>query len=100
MPRRAVVVIFRTEASVSRAVERRQAKVVRLCREGRRHAARAEHAEALSCFLEAWELLPEPKEAWSASTFVLAGLGDLVRSGVDPFAARRRRRARSAHAAV
>ena len=86
---------------MSGALERRrEAKVVRLCREGRKHATRGEHAEALRCFLEAWELLPEPKEAWSASTFVLAGLGDLVRSGVDPFGARRRRRARRAHAPV
>ncbi len=85
---------------MSRVLDRRRkAKVIRLCREGRAHAARAEDAQAVSCFLEAWELLPEPKESWDASGFVLAGIGDLLRRGVDPFQPVRRR-GRRAHAAV
>ncbi len=79
---------------------RRSAEVIALCRAGRAQAGRARRAEALRCFLAAWELLPEPKEAWGASAFVLAGVGDLLRSGADPFAPgvepRRRRHARAA----
>jgi hypothetical protein len=87
---------------LSRALDqRRTAAVIRFCRRARAHAGRGERAEALSCFLEAWELLPEPKEAWDASAFVLAGVGDLLRAGADPFCEHPgRRRGRAApHAA-
>ncbi len=75
---------------------RRAAAVIRLCRRARAHAGRARRAEALSCLLEAWELLPEPKESWDASAYVLAGFGDLVRAGADPFAVPPRHHAHAA----
>ena len=63
--------------------EPRYGEVVELCRAGREHAERGERAEALADYLEAWELLPEPKESWDASTWILAAVGDLLRSGGD-----------------
>jgi hypothetical protein len=61
----------------------RLALVERLCREGRTLALEGERSLALSAFLEAWELLPEPKDAWDTSTFILASVGDLLREGGD-----------------
>jgi hypothetical protein len=63
--------------------EPRYGEVVRLCRAGREHAEGGQRAEALADYLEAWELLPEPKESWDASTWILAAVGDLLRSGGD-----------------
>ncbi len=57
--------------------------VVRLCREGRRFAKDGDRELALASYLEAWDLLPEPKEGWDASTFILSAVGDLLRSGGD-----------------
>jgi hypothetical protein len=57
------------------------AHIERLCREGRMLALEGERALALSAFLEAWELLPEPKDAWDTSTYILASVGDLLRAG-------------------
>ncbi len=54
----------------------RHAQVTELCRAGREHARRGEHAEALARYLEAWELLPEPKSGWEISAGILAGVGD------------------------
>jgi hypothetical protein len=62
----------------------RLARVERLCREGRTLALQGERSLALSAFLEAWELLPEPKDAWDTSTLILASVGDLLRAGGDP----------------
>jgi hypothetical protein len=61
----------------------RLALVERLCRDGRTLALEGERSLALSSFLEAWELLPEPKDAWETSTFILASVGDLLRAGGD-----------------
>ncbi len=87
---------------MARAIDRRrEARVIRLCRKGRALLRRGERSEALRCFLDAWTLLPEPTEAASASAFVLAGIGDLLRTGVDPFVPlERRRRARGTPAPV
>ncbi len=57
--------------------------VVRLCAEGRKLARDGDRATALASYLEAWELLPEPKESWDASTLILAAVGDLLRAGGD-----------------
>ena len=57
--------------------------VVRLCHEARRFAGEGDRTMALASYLEAWELLPEPKESWDASTFILSAVGDLLRAGGD-----------------
>lgn len=57
--------------------------VVRLCREARRFAKDGDRTMALASYLEAWDLLPEPKESWDASTFILSAVGDLLRAGGD-----------------
>lgn len=62
----------------------RIAAVQRLCREARQHAKDGERQLALAAYLEAWELLPEPKASWDASTLVLSAVGDLLHaSGGD-----------------
>lgn len=33
-------------------------------------------SEAISVYWQAWDLLPEPKTAWSAATWLLAAIGD------------------------
>lgn len=57
--------------------------VVRLCREAREFAKEGDRSMALASYLEAWDLLPEPKESWDASTFILSAVGDLLRAGGD-----------------
>jgi hypothetical protein len=57
--------------------------VVLRCAEGRQLARAGDRAAALASYLEAWELLPEPKESWDASTFILSAVGDLLRAGGD-----------------
>ncbi len=61
----------------------RQGRIARLCREGNAHASGGEYAEALACFLEAWELLPETEEARDAAAPVLAGLTRLLHERRD-----------------
>jgi hypothetical protein len=61
----------------------RLASVERLCREARQHAKDGERSLALTAYLEAWELLPEPKESFDASTFILSAVGNLLREGGD-----------------
>jgi len=62
----------------------RLAAVERLCREARQHAKEGDRQLALAAYLEAWELLPEPKASWQASTLVLSAVGDLLHaSGGD-----------------
>ena len=76
---------------VSRILQGAQrSEVDRLCREGDGHAAAGEHAEALACFVEAWELLPEPREEYQATARVLRGFTSVLRSrgpagGIDLF---------------
>ena len=63
-----------------------RAEVDRLCDEGERHAAAGERAEALASFIEAWELLPEPREEWDASTAIYRGLMRVLRQEGAPSA--------------
>ncbi len=69
--------------SSERPVFDRLEAVVRLCHEARRFAVEGDRTMALASYLEAWELLPEPKESWDASTFILSSVGDLLRAGGD-----------------
>jgi hypothetical protein len=61
----------------------RQVHIERLCREGNRHASAREYSEALACFIEAFELLPEPPEAQPEAAPVMAGLNRLLRERRD-----------------
>ncbi len=68
--------------SETRGFDRLEA-VERLCREARKFAAEGDRSLALASYLEAWDLLPEPKESWDASTFILSAVGGLLRAGGD-----------------
>jgi hypothetical protein len=59
------------------------ARVEWLCHEGDRHATAGEPAEAAACFLEAWDLLPAPREECPATAEVLRGLTRLLRARAD-----------------
>jgi thioredoxin-like negative regulator of GroEL len=56
-------------------------EVERLCREGDQHAAAGEHAEALECFMEAWALLPEPREEYLDTARIFHGFTRVLRAG-------------------
>ncbi len=72
-----------SDAPGERPVFDRLEAVVRLCAEARRFARDGDRSMALASYLEAWDLLPEPKESWEASTFILSAVGDLLRAGGD-----------------
>ncbi len=57
--------------------------VERLCREAREHLKDGDREMALTAYLEAWDLLPEPKGSWDASTLILSSVGDLLRKSGD-----------------
>ncbi len=57
-----------------------RSEVERLCRQGDEHAAAGEHAEALACFVEAWELLPEPREEYLDTALVFRGFTRVLRA--------------------
>lgn len=61
----------------------RLAAVDRLCREARQHLRDGDPSLALASYLEAWDLLPEPKTSFGASTLILSSVGDLLRAGGD-----------------
>ncbi len=61
----------------------RLAAVDRLCREAREHLKGGDRSMALTAYLEAWDLLPEPKGSWDASTIILSSVGDLLRKSGD-----------------
>jgi tetratricopeptide (TPR) repeat protein len=48
-----------------------------LCSRGENLVDVGEYEEALDVFWSAWDLLPEPKTAWDASTWILAAIGDV-----------------------
>ena len=50
--------------------------IQRLCAEGDSLADDQNYEEALSKYKEAWELVPDPKNEWNASTWILAAIGD------------------------
>lgn len=51
-------------------------RIDRLCEEGDVLAAEEDFRGALEKYRTAWELLPEPKDQWEASTWILTALGD------------------------
>ncbi|HET6436746.1 MAG TPA: hypothetical protein VFG59_01700 [Anaeromyxobacter sp.] len=61
----------------------RLAAVERLCREGRELSRSGERAAALESYLKAWELIPEPRSSFGASTFILSALGGLLSEAGD-----------------
>jgi tetratricopeptide (TPR) repeat protein len=52
------------------------AEIQRLCAEGDALAEESNYASALEKYWEAFDLLPDPKENWSAGTWILAAIGD------------------------
>lgn len=52
------------------------AKVSVLSDQGDRLATQAKYREAVGRYVEAWNLLPEPKTQWKACTWLLAAIGD------------------------
>jgi tetratricopeptide (TPR) repeat protein len=52
------------------------AEVVALSSEGDALADRGEFIDAVDRYNEAWKLIPEPKAAWEASTWLLTAIGD------------------------
>ena len=52
------------------------AEIKRLCAIGDALAAQGEHAAAVAEYDSAWQLVPEPKNQWEASTWILAAIGD------------------------
>jgi len=76
-----------------RSLDTVDARVGHLCREGDRHVARGEDAAALACLVEAWELLPEPREECPATADVFRGFTRVLRgrSGLEALLARRAR---------
>jgi hypothetical protein len=61
----------------------RLAAVEQLCREAREHLKDGDRSMALTAYLEAWDLLPEPKGSWNASTIILSSVGNLLSSSGD-----------------
>jgi len=53
------------------------ARIRDLCERGDRLADDGHLTEALEAFWSAWDLLPEPRTAWEAATWVLAAIGDV-----------------------
>lgn len=51
-------------------------EIVALCRDGDRLADSGETRAAIKKYLAAWELIPEDKESWEASTWVLGAAGE------------------------
>lgn len=51
-------------------------EITRLCEDGDNLAASGDFREALRLFHRSWGLLPEPKEDWDASTWILSAIGD------------------------
>lgn len=48
----------------------------RLCEAGNDLVAQSRHDAAVTQFNDAWELVPEPKKDWEASTWILTAIGD------------------------
>jgi tetratricopeptide (TPR) repeat protein len=50
--------------------------IERFCAEGDTSASAGRFEEAVERYNEAWSLVPEPKNRWNASTWILAAIGD------------------------
>ncbi|MEH6415803.1 tetratricopeptide repeat protein [Pseudomonas sp. CGJS7] len=48
----------------------------RLCQAGNELASQGRFDAAVTQFNDAWELVPEPKKDWEASTWILTAIGD------------------------
>ena len=53
-----------------------QAAVSGYCRAGDLLATRGAHEAAIKEYSQAWKLVPDPKNEWEASTFILAAIAD------------------------
>ncbi|MBS0502724.1 MAG: tetratricopeptide repeat protein [Proteobacteria bacterium] len=53
-----------------------QTAVTALCAEGDALASAGRYEDAVQCYNSAFELVPEPKSDWNASTWILAAIGD------------------------
>lgn len=52
------------------------ARINAACAEGDASAVAGRYEEALASYADAWALIPDPKENWNASTWVLAAIAD------------------------
>lgn len=52
-------------------------QITKLCADGDKEAARGEYKAAIAEYNKAWKLIPEPKNDWEASTWILAAIGDV-----------------------
>lgn len=51
-------------------------KITALCAEGDRLSGDLMFEEAVASYNTAWQLVPDPKTNWNASTWILAAIGD------------------------
>lgn len=56
--------------------EATHARLLDFCAQGDAFAKQGAYADALARYAEAWYLIPEPRQDWHASTWVLAAIGD------------------------
>ena len=54
------------------------ARITVLCERGNELLRRGDQRAAYESFAQAWEVIPEPKIDWEASTWVLSALGDIM----------------------
>jgi tetratricopeptide (TPR) repeat protein len=66
-------------------------RITQLSSEGDALAEKSEFESAIAKYNEAWEVIPEPKNNWEASTWLLAAIGDACflskyyKSGIEAF---------------
>lgn len=58
-------------------------KIQGLCSKGDEHAGNGNYAEALNQYWKAFDLVPEPKTSWEATTWILVAIGDANFLGKD-----------------
>jgi tetratricopeptide (TPR) repeat protein len=51
-------------------------EIQRLCEKGNVALDQLRYSDALTCFSNAWELLPSPRTDWDAAIWILAAIGD------------------------
>lgn len=51
-------------------------EIARLCAAGDALAEQGRYEEAVGEYNKAWKLVPDPKQDWNASTWILAAIGD------------------------
>jgi tetratricopeptide (TPR) repeat protein len=54
-----------------------------LCRLGDEHAEEGNYPQALNKYWDAFDLVPEPKTSWEATTWILVAIGDANYLGKD-----------------